>query len=81
MIQPFDGTRAIPDLDAYPIQFNSEAGSIENRLAARGKRFEELQGYHYKAYKGYAELVPTTFGDRTIPTRERTVRLISFERL
>lgn len=74
-IQSFDGTKSITDLDAYPIQFNSEAGSIESRLAARGKRFEELQGYHYKMYKGFAELVPATFGNRTVPTRHRTVSL------
>jgi hypothetical protein len=73
IIQVFDGTKSITDLDAYPIQFNSESGVIESRLAARGKRFEELQGYHYKMYKGFAELVPATFANRTVPTRHRTV--------
>ncbi|KAF2469434.1 P-loop containing nucleoside triphosphate hydrolase protein [Lindgomyces ingoldianus] len=69
----FDGTKSITDLDAYPIQFNSEAAAIESRLSARGKRFEELQGLHYKLYKGFAELIPAVFGKRIVPARERTV--------
>ncbi|KAH7113214.1 P-loop containing nucleoside triphosphate hydrolase protein [Dendryphion nanum] len=72
-MQPFEGTRPITDLDAYPLQFNSEAGSIESRLAARGRIFEHLQGYHYKSYKGYAELAAITFGNRPVPKRQRMV--------
>jgi hypothetical protein len=72
-IGPFNGTRPITDLDAYPLQFDSASGVIEERLAKRGKKFEKLQGYHYKAYTGFAELVPQQFGDRTIPTRNRSV--------
>lgn len=77
-IQPFDGTKPITDLDAYPIQFNSESGAIESRLSARGRNFEKLQGYHYKMYKGFAELVPASFGNRTVPTRERAVSISLF---
>ncbi|ORX98026.1 P-loop containing nucleoside triphosphate hydrolase protein [Clohesyomyces aquaticus] len=73
MLYSYDGTRPITDLDAYPIQYHSEAGAIESRLAARGKRFEQLQGFHYKLYKGLAELVPAVFGNRVVPVRERTV--------
>ncbi|KAF2184022.1 P-loop containing nucleoside triphosphate hydrolase protein [Zopfia rhizophila CBS 207.26] len=72
-VHPFEGTKPITDLEAHPIQFNSEAGAIESRLASRGKRFGELQGYHYKLYKGSAELIPTKFGKRTAVPRERTV--------
>lgn len=74
-IHSFEGTKAITDLDAYPIQFNSEANAIESRLATRGKNFERLQGYHYKMYKGFAELVPTSFGNRNVPVRNRIVSL------
>ena len=72
-IYAFEGTKAITDLDAYPIQFNTESAQIEARLCIRGKKFEGLQGCHYKMYKGYAELVPSTFGNRHVYTRNRTV--------
>lgn len=77
-IGEFEGTKAITDLDAYPIQFNSEAAAIESRLAARGRKFEKLQGYHYKMYRGFAELVPASFGRRNVPIRNRKVRLVFF---
>jgi hypothetical protein len=80
VIRQFDGTKSITDLDAYPIQFNSEAGAIENRLATRGKRFEELQGYHYKMYRGFAELVPAQFGNHTTGARQRKVSPLLFEK-
>ncbi|KAF2728325.1 P-loop containing nucleoside triphosphate hydrolase protein [Polyplosphaeria fusca] len=73
IISPFEGTRPITDLDAYPIQFNSDAGAIESRLTTRGKQFVSLQGYHYKMYKGVAELIPTDFGNRTVSNRSREV--------
>jgi hypothetical protein len=75
-IYTFEGTKSITDLDAYPIQFNAECAEIENRLLIRGKKFEDLQGCHYKMYKGYAELVPTTFGNRRVYTRNRTVSIL-----
>jgi hypothetical protein len=71
IIQPFEGTRPITDLDAYPIQYNSEASAIESRLAARGKKFVALQGFHYKMYKGVADLIPANFGNRTVSNRTR----------
>ncbi|KAF2114227.1 hypothetical protein BDV96DRAFT_600944 [Lophiotrema nucula] len=73
ILQPFEGTRPITDLDAYPIQFSGEAGVIESRLAARGKRFVELQGYHYRMYKGVADLIPANFGNRSVSNRLREV--------
>ncbi|KAF2004026.1 P-loop containing nucleoside triphosphate hydrolase protein [Amniculicola lignicola CBS 123094] len=71
VINAFEGTKTITDLDAYPIQFNGEAGAIESRLATRGKRFEVLQGYHFKLHKGKAEMIPSMFGDRGIASRHR----------
>jgi len=51
IISPYEGTKAISDLGVYPIQFNTEATEIQDRLTIRGKKFQELQGYHYKMCK------------------------------
>lgn len=73
-LKDFEGTKPIADLDAYPIQFNPDAATIEGKLTARGKRFEELQGYHYKLYEGFAEVMTTTFNKkRGVVPREKTV--------
>ncbi|KAF2267699.1 P-loop containing nucleoside triphosphate hydrolase protein [Lojkania enalia] len=73
ILQPFEGTRPITDLAAYPIQFDSDAAAIESRLIARGKRFVELQGFHFKMYRGIAELIAGEFGNRTVASRHREV--------
>ncbi|KAF2656396.1 P-loop containing nucleoside triphosphate hydrolase protein [Lophiostoma macrostomum CBS 122681] len=62
------------DLPIYPIRFSAESAAIEHRLAARGRRFAELQGCHYKAYKGFAQIIVPNFGKRiTHIPRQRSV--------
>ncbi|KAF2197621.1 P-loop containing nucleoside triphosphate hydrolase protein [Delitschia confertaspora ATCC 74209] len=72
-IHPFEGTRPIADLEAYPMQFNPDAAAIESMLMERGKRFESLQGYHYKAYSGVANIIPNKLGKRPVVPHSRTV--------
>ncbi len=45
----FKGTIRITSLCAFPLAFHPEKRSLRQRLIDRGKRFEELAGYHYKA--------------------------------
>ena len=46
----FRGTKKIKDLLAMPLTFYPEKEALKARLIQRGKKFEELAGYHYKAY-------------------------------
>ncbi|OAL30586.1 hypothetical protein AYO20_08673 [Fonsecaea nubica] len=50
----FPGTTPITSLQAYPLKFHPEKEQLMLRLVARGKLFERLAGYHYKAYRGVA---------------------------
>ncbi|KIW74199.1 hypothetical protein Z517_12139 [Fonsecaea pedrosoi CBS 271.37] len=50
----FPGTTPITSLQAYPLKFHPEKEQLMHRLVARGKLFERLAGYHYKAYRGVA---------------------------
>ncbi|KIW93447.1 uncharacterized protein Z519_06052 [Cladophialophora bantiana CBS 173.52] len=50
----FAGTTPITSLQAYPLEFHSEREQLMHRLVVRGKLFECLAGYHYKAYRGVA---------------------------
>ncbi|OAP55270.1 hypothetical protein AYL99_10243 [Fonsecaea erecta] len=50
----FPGTTPITSLQAYPLVFHPEKEQLMLRLVARGKLFERLAGYHYKAYRGVA---------------------------
>lgn len=73
-IQPFQGTKPITQLEAYPATFNPHFEDIKHQLVSRGKRFETLQGYHYKAYDGLAEIVMSAnFGNHFFGPRNRMV--------
>jgi hypothetical protein len=50
----FAGTTAITSLEAYPLNFHPDKQRLIQRLVLRGKLFERLAGYHYKAYRGVA---------------------------
>ncbi|KAH6692073.1 ATPase [Leptodontidium sp. MPI-SDFR-AT-0119] len=72
-IYSFTGTRPIKDLNACPLSFHPEKDGIRAALVQRGKKYEELAGYHYKAYEGVAlswnaqgKLIPITVGGRII---------------
>lgn len=49
-IYAFTGTRPIKDLNALPLHFHPEKEKIRETLVRRGKKYEELAGYHYKAW-------------------------------
>lgn len=53
-ISSFDGTKPITQLQAFPLAYHPERKSIKAKLITRGKKFEELRGYHLKAYNGNA---------------------------
>jgi len=73
-IQPFQGTKPITQLEAYPATFNPHFEDIKHQLISRGKRFETLQGYHYKAYDGLAEIIMSAnFGSHFFGPRNRMV--------
>lgn len=51
-IDEFRGARPIHDLAAMPFDLHPEKLTIQERLVARGKKFENLRGCHFKAYAG-----------------------------
>lgn len=53
-IRPFTGTVPITSLPVFPLKYHPEEESIREMLTARGKRWEEHKGYHFKSYSGIA---------------------------
>lgn len=53
----FSGTKNITHLPIYPFHFHPSASSVRDRAIERGRKFQELQGTHYKAYSGLLKLV------------------------
>lgn len=45
----FKGTKPIISLYGFPLAFHPEKSVLRQKLIDRGKKFEELAGYHYKA--------------------------------
>ena len=53
-IAEFLGTKPITELTAFPLALHSSKDRLVSSLIERGKTFERLAGYHYKAYQGIA---------------------------
>lgn len=49
-IYQFNGTITIEKLPAMPLKMHADQLAIKERLSKRGRKFEELRGYHFKAY-------------------------------
>ena len=50
----FGGTALFKDLIAMPLYMHPERLAIKDRLSDRGRRFESLKGFHFRAYHGPA---------------------------
>ncbi|KAL8771692.1 MAG: hypothetical protein Q9209_002883 [Squamulea sp. 1 TL-2023] len=53
-ISLFGGTKAITELEVFPLQYHDRPNEIIKELVERGRIFERLSGYHYKQYTGIA---------------------------
>jgi hypothetical protein len=53
-IDSFEGTRPVVGLPVMPLRFKPNADEIRNHCLERGRKFEALKGYHFKAYDGPA---------------------------
>ncbi|KAK5171411.1 uncharacterized protein LTR77_004555 [Saxophila tyrrhenica] len=54
MIAAFSGAEKISDLSAFPMDWHSAKADVEKQLIARGRRWEEHAGMHFRNYKGIA---------------------------
>ena len=53
-VYAFEGAEKIDELEAYPINFHYDPDAVKAQLIARGKRFEEHAGMHFRSYEGIA---------------------------
>ncbi|MCJ1404796.1 hypothetical protein MMC11_008022 [Xylographa trunciseda] len=61
-INNYRGTMKTTDLVAMPIELHADKLNIKERLTKRGKKFEQLRGYNFKAYKGSVSLYDVEYG-------------------
>jgi hypothetical protein len=54
-IRPYDGYKALADLNVVPLQYHPNKNSIIEKMVARGKKFIGLHGIHHRMYEGIAE--------------------------
>lgn len=52
-ISKFDGVKELLDLDAFPVHLYPEIEQLVDRLRFRGKKFEQLNGFHHVGYSGF----------------------------
>ncbi|RGP78043.1 hypothetical protein FLONG3_3878 [Fusarium longipes] len=53
-IREFAGTAPFSNLSCYPLEFHPKPELARELLLQRGRKFESLAGFHYKAYSGPA---------------------------
>ncbi|KAI0145187.1 P-loop containing nucleoside triphosphate hydrolase protein [Xylariaceae sp. FL1272] len=70
-VTPFAGTMAITDLDCYPLIYHTDQEAVKEKLITRGRKFEALAGFHYKAYRGRA--IETTMMGPSLTTIESRI--------
>ncbi|KAK4235599.1 P-loop containing nucleoside triphosphate hydrolase protein [Achaetomium macrosporum] len=46
------GLRRVTSFPAYPLSFADKPGEIKEAMMARGRRFQQLRGYHFLSYDG-----------------------------
>jgi len=54
-IQSFEGTRPVTELSIIPLDLKPNAAELKKAHIQRGRAFEALHGYHFKAYEGPAQ--------------------------
>jgi hypothetical protein len=54
-IRPFDGYQGLDQLKNFPLQYHHEQDRIKSALIARGRKFVDFRGVHYKYYHGVAK--------------------------
>jgi hypothetical protein len=55
----FDGFKFVTSLSVYPLAFSSSAAAIREQLVTRGRKFEQLRGYHFRNCVGSKILLET----------------------
>ncbi|KAM3439698.1 hypothetical protein NHJ13734_003579 [Beauveria thailandica] len=66
-VSKFAGTKPFSKLSCYPLKYHPNRAVIEQELRQRGRRWEALRGFRYKAYNGIALSCP----DQRTLSRER----------
>ncbi|MCJ1393254.1 hypothetical protein MMC18_006126 [Xylographa bjoerkii] len=61
-INKYQGTMKTTDLVAMPLEFHMDKFNIRERLTKRGRKFEQLRRYNFKAYKGSVSLYDVEYG-------------------
>ncbi|OOQ90056.1 putative AAA family ATPase [Penicillium brasilianum] len=54
IVDAFIGTKPIASLSVFPLKYHPDRDAACKTLIARGKRWEEHKGYHYRQYEGLA---------------------------
>ncbi|KAJ5972272.1 uncharacterized protein N7479_002190 [Penicillium vulpinum] len=71
-IPKFSGTIPITSLPIFPLKYHPEKEVVQDLLIARGKKWEEYKGYHFKSYEeGSAST--NTKGDTKYHVKNRVI--------
>ncbi|KAK8187955.1 P-loop containing nucleoside triphosphate hydrolase protein [Phyllosticta capitalensis] len=78
-IDKFQGLKPISELNVLPSSLKSGITEIRARLTERGRKFEGLQGFHFKSYTGKYQLARVPLGGSRICEGRMIIDCSSFE--
>ncbi|KAB2568835.1 Katanin p60 ATPase-containing subunit A1 [Lasiodiplodia theobromae] len=61
-VNKFDNVKPIPELSVLPSHLHPRIKAIHTELTDRGRKFEQLKGFHHKAYSGSCVMNRSYFG-------------------
>lgn len=74
-IPNFNSLKKIVDLNVYPLRFHHDPDGLKTRLVARGRRFEQLRGFHVQGWSALESRVYSV-SDKRPPVMDHASRNI-----
>jgi len=71
-IPHYTGIRRVTSLPVYPLSFAKNPEQIKETMMARGRRYQQLRGYHFLQYNGN-KVVPSTNNHKEYPMNGRVI--------
>ncbi|KAK4149361.1 P-loop containing nucleoside triphosphate hydrolase protein [Chaetomidium leptoderma] len=65
----YKGYTRVTSLPVYPLSFAANPDEIKRAMVARGRRFEQLRGYHFQTYNGTKVLMGEGWQEETMTGR------------
>lgn len=76
-ISSYKGHKTITELDIFPLSMHPDPKGLKQRMVERGRKFEQLKGYHYKFYTGDTRTTRGSFAEKVSKIPSNAIERLS----